>query len=218
LEAADARHAVTGQLRLMRRPWSVFRPTYDLLAGERRVGVVQRKLFAATSMWRLMDPEEQEIGLVEQAAVSFGFRALVRSATGGVVGEVRQDVLRSLIRPGVVLRVLDGEQKLVLRSSPAWFTLNARVDLLDAQDQRLGTMTPVWFAASEARLLDLRQPVDRRLLLAFLAVQVDLAQRRAREDERPTPTPSGGPVPPPASPEPTAPPAPPVPPAPPPMP
>ncbi|MEB3329220.1 MAG: hypothetical protein VKQ33_08325 [Candidatus Sericytochromatia bacterium] len=210
LEVAGAGFGLSGQLRLTRRPWSVFRPTYDLLAGARRVGVVQRKFFAATSTWRLMDPDERDIGQLEQAAVSFGFRALVRSASGALVGEVRQDVLRSLVRPGVVLRLLDGSQRLVLRSSPAWFTLNARVDLLDGQAQRIGTMTPVWFATSEARLLDLQQPIDRRLLLAFLAAQVDLSQRRHRQDEpsSPAPAPSGAPVPPPATPVPPAPPVP----------
>jgi hypothetical protein len=183
------------------------------MAGERRVGVLQRKFFAATSTWRLMDDGEQDIGVAEQAAVSFGFRAVVRSVRGTVVGEVRQDVLRSLLRPGVVLRLLDAEQRVVMRSSPAWFTLQGRVDLLDGNAQRIGTMVPVWFALGEARLLDLQQAVDRRLLLAFLAAQLDVAERRAKQDDRPEPAPSSGPAP--APPAPTAPPAPPVPSAPP---
>ncbi|MEB3222408.1 MAG: hypothetical protein VKS61_10055 [Candidatus Sericytochromatia bacterium] len=212
--AAEARTGIKGQLRLARRPWSVFRPTYDLLEGDRRVGTLQRKFFATTSTWRLMDGNEQEIGLAEQAAVSLGFRALVRSSRGAVVGEVRQDVLRSFFRPGVVLRVLDAEQQLVMRSSPAWFTLQARVDLLDDQNQRIGTMVPVWFARGEARLLDLQQGVDRRLLLAFLAAQIDLADRRSSSDDSPSPAPSAAPDPAPAPPQPTLPPPPPAPPVP----
>lgn len=212
---SEARFAVSGQLRMTRRPFSLLRPTYDVVAGDRRVGVVQRKVFALASTWRLFDGDEQEIGTLEQAGVSFGFRASVRSARGTEVGEVRQDVLRSLLRPGVVLQVLDAERQVVLRSSPAWFTLRGRVDLLDGKSQKIGEMVPVWFAVGDARLLELRQAVDRRLLLAFLAAQLDLAARR----EQPSPAPSSGPAPEPSPTQPpTPPPAPPVPSAPPPYP
>lgn len=220
LEASDARFGVSGQLRLARRPFSVFRPTYDVTAGERRVGVVQRKFFAATSTWRLLDGDDQEIGSLEQAGFSFGFRAKVRSARGTEVGEVRQDVLRSLVRPGVVLQVRDADGQLVMRSSPAWFSLRGRVDLLDGQARKVGDMVPVWFAVGEARLLDLQRPLDRRLLLAFLAAQLDLAARQNRPEPSPStqPTSQPGPDPAPTQAPSTPPPAPPVPSPPPPVP
>lgn len=213
MAAADARFGVSGQFRLNRRPFSIVRPTYDVLEGERKVGVLQRKFFAATSSWRLMAGDETEIGSMEQAVALFGFKATVRSVRGTVVAEIRQDILRSLIRPGVVLQVFDADKQLVFRSSPAWFTLQGRVDLLDPQNQKIGSMVPVWLRNGESRLVDLQQPVDRRLLLAFLAAQLDLAARRSQPNttpsERPSPQPwpSSEPTPPPAPPVPSPPPA-----------
>ena len=212
LTAADARFGVSGQFRLNRRPFSTIRPTYDVLEGERKVGVLQRKFFAATSSWRLMAGDETEIGSMEQNVAMFGFKATVRSVRGTVVAEIKQDILRSLIRPGVVLRVLDPDQQLIFRSSPAWFTLQGRVDLLDPQNQKIGSMLPVWLRNGESRLVDLQQPVDRRLLLAFLAAQLDLAARRQQPNNEPSarptpqPWPTSEPTPPPAPPVPSAPP------------
>ncbi|MEB3198547.1 MAG: hypothetical protein VKP62_15220 [Candidatus Sericytochromatia bacterium] len=219
VDAAEAHFGVSGQFRLSRRPLSILRPTYDVAEGERKVGVIQRKFFAATSTWRLMDGDEQEIGSLEQASFAFGFKALVRALRGTVVGEVKQDVLRSLVRPGVVLQVFDEDRSLVLRSSPAWFTWQGRVDLLDGQGQKIGSMLPVWFARGEARLVDLQRPIDRRLLLAFLAAQLDLSERQKRPSNppstSPTAPPSTGPAPAPTQAPSTPPPAPPVPSAPP---
>jgi hypothetical protein len=212
LAAADARFGVSGQFRMNRRPFSIIRPTYDVLEGERKVGVLQRKFFAATSSWRLMAGDETEIGSMEQNVAMFGFKATVRSVRGTVVAEIKQDILRSLIRPGVVLQVLDTDKQLIFRSSPAWFTLQGRVDLLDPQNQKIGSMVPVWLRIGESRLVDLQQPVDRRLLLAFLAAQLDLAARRNQpstspsERPSPQPRPSSEPTPPPAPPVPSAPP------------
>lgn len=218
LTAADARFGVSGQFRLNRRPLSIIRPTYDVLEGDRKVGVLQRKFFAATSSWRLMAGDETEIGSMEQAVAVFGFKATVRSARGTVVAEVKQDILRSLIRPGVVLQVLDPNKQLIFRSSPAWFTLQGRVDLLNPTNQKIGTMVPVWLRNGESRLVDLQQPVDRRLLLAFLAAQLDLAARRSQSAPAPGTRPSAQPPQPTPSSEPTPPPAPPVPSPPPPIP
>lgn len=215
LTAADARFGVSGQFRLNRRPFSFIRPTYDVLEGDRKVGVLQRKFFAATSSWRLMAGDDTDIGSMEQNVAMFGFKATVRSVRGTVVAEIKQDILRSLIRPGVVLRVLDPDQQVVFRSSPAWFTLQGRVDLLDPQNQKIGSMVPVWLRNGESRLVDLQQSVDRRLLLAFLAAQLDLAARRSQPAAKPSSRPTPQPKP---SSEPTPPPAPPVPSPPPPIP
>jgi hypothetical protein len=218
LAAADARFEVSGQFRLNRRPLSIIRPTYDVLEGDRKVGVLQRKFFAATSSWRLMAGDDTDIGSMEQNVAMFGFKATVRSVRGTVVAEIKQDILRSLIRPGVVLQVLDPNKQLIFRSSPAWFTLQGRVDLLNPTNQKIGTMVPVWLRNGESRLVDLQQPVDRRLLLAFLAAQLDLAARRSQSAPAPSTRPSAQPPQPTPSSEPTPPPAPPVPSPPPPIP
>jgi len=63
------------------------------------------------------------------------------------------------------------------------YPLQGRVDLLVFENRRNGSTVPVWLCNGASRLVDLRQPVDRRLRLGLLAVQLDLAARRSQSSK-----------------------------------
>lgn len=188
----ESQYAVNGAVRVTRRLFSVFRPTYDVKQGEQLIGVIQQKLFAATSTWRLMDAGGADIGMLEQAAFSFGYKGLVRTMRGTVVGTVRQDVWGSMIRPGVVLRLLDEQEQVVLRSAPVYFSMREDVKLYDAGNVLVGRLIAPWFSWNQARDLHMEKALDHRMLLAFLSAQIDTAHRDndAKASPRPSPTPS----------------------------
>lgn len=169
-----------GQIRIRRWLLSLFRPTYDVLVDGKVVGVIERSSFASTSTWQLRDAKRVTQGRLEQAPSAAGFLATIKDPAGTVVGRVSQEVKLAFTGSSVNFKVMRADGAVVLRTGAAVFTSPASVDLFDAGPTRIGLFVPAWFSAGQARSMDLFTAIDGRLMLAFMAAQLDLGARRDR--------------------------------------
>lgn len=187
--AASTAEAVQGEFTIKKRFWSFLRPTYDIMAGGEKVGTIQRKLFSWTPTWNLKDADGATMGTVNQKFFALGFDTTVKDAEGRKVGAIKQDIIRSLVNPTAALRVVDGQGQVIAKTDPVWLTFSGRIDLKSPEGDVIGQFSNKWFSLSDANKLKLTQPMDKRLVLGFVASQIEVkkqeeAARREEERER----------------------------------
>lgn len=183
-KAQDALPGVQGTFKIHKRFFSFLRPTYDIECNGARVGTIQRKLFSFTPGWTLKDAGGQTIGSISQRFFSLGFDTDVRDEQGRKAGAIKQDILRSLVNPTAALRVLDGKGQVVAKTDPVWLTFHGRIDLKNANGEAIGQYANKWFSLTETNQLKLDQPMDKRLLLGFIASQIEVQKQEQAAQQR----------------------------------
>jgi uncharacterized protein YxjI len=180
----DALEGVKGTFTIHKRFWSFFRPTYDIEVNGQRVGTIQRKLFSFTPEWNLKDADGQSLGSVSQRFFSLGFDTTIKDEKGQKAGAIKQDIIRSVFNPSAALRVLDGKGQVVAKTDPVWLTFHGRIDLKNADGDKIGEFSNKWFSFTETNQLKLDQPMDKRLALGFIASQIEVQKQEQAEKQR----------------------------------
>jgi hypothetical protein len=170
LPNAVDRWAIQGSVRVARRWFSFWNPTYDVSVGGAQLGVLVRTPNASAYSWLLRDRSGANIATLVPVHPNRHYHLAVRQATD--LGSIRQSFRPALTGTVSELSVVDPDLKSRLRSSPALLGSEGPVSLLDEAGRLAGFLGPTTGAA-----LELFKPLDMRLAMALLASRIEARER-----------------------------------------
>jgi uncharacterized protein YxjI len=152
-------------------------PTYDIYADGKKVGKIRKEMISLTPSYELYDATGEKVGRVSQKLFAFGFDAKVTDGDGKTVGKIEQAILRSTVKPSFAFKLYDAEGKTIAKTDPAWFTFTGRIDLEDPKGKTIGHLNNRLFSFRESYNVHVTSDLDRRMVLALLATELNLKEQ-----------------------------------------
>jgi uncharacterized protein YxjI len=146
--------------------------SYDLYVAGKALGEIRKEFGSFPPAYEIRDAEDQKVGGFSQEPFTFGREVTVTDEEGEVVGTIAKVSPLGGLTPEPVFELYDAEKRLMARTEPEWFSFNGRIDLMDAQGEPIGHMSKTSFAPREGLNLHVTSDLDRRMLLALLALQM----------------------------------------------
>jgi hypothetical protein len=190
-QGASAGWQVQGNLRLTRRWWSFFAPTYDVWNQQVKVGVLRRISGGTRPMWRLMDSAGGDLASMALANPATHYQAVLTGVDGRLLAGIQQTFRRRPVNPtlcfvncmpekgafNVSLRVFgppQGPGRVELLRAKSWrYGFTQPVSVSDGNQRELGLIIPAGLKVENRPELMLTRPLEGRLALALLAAQLD---------------------------------------------
>lgn len=190
-QGASSGGPLQGNLRLTRRWWSFFAPTYDVWNQQAKVGILRRISGGTRPMWRLMDSAGGDLASMALANPATNYQAVLTGVDGRLLAGIQQTFRRRAVNPtlcfincrpekgafNVSLRVFappQGPGRVELLRAKSWrYGFTQPVSVSDGNQRELGLITPAGLKVENRPELMLTRPLEGRLALALLAAQLD---------------------------------------------